>query len=68
MKNKLVKKNMTSFDYKARKLGVIGLLIFISIFTLGLPIVNILNSENLALNNQIEKIQQEVVEDAKKQK
>ena len=68
MKNKLVKMNMTSFDYKARKLGVIGLLIFVGVLTLGLPIVNTLNSENLALNHQIEKIQQDVVEDDKEHK
>ena len=45
MKNKLVKTNMTRFDYLARRLGIIGFVLFVMCFSVALPIATKVVSE-----------------------
>ena len=46
MKNKLQKTNMTRFDHRARKLGIIGALIMAATFALCVPVAASLISSN----------------------
>ena len=40
MKNKLNKLNLTKFDYKAKKLGFLGLFLVVMTFTITLPVAS----------------------------
>lgn len=53
MKNKLVKKNMTRFDYRARRLGLAGLLLLTITLGVGLPVLSSLSNANRALTQDI---------------
>ncbi len=59
MKNKLVKRNMTKFDYRARKLGFLGLAIIGISLSVGLPIANSLSKMNSNLTQEIVVMQNE---------
>ena len=59
MKNKLQKTNMTRFDHRARKLGVIGALIMAATFALCVPVAASLISSNKAVTIEIQKLQNE---------
>lgn len=63
MKNKLVKRNMTKFDYKARKLGLFGLIVIGITLSVGLPVAKSLSDLNMNLNNEIKAIQNEATDD-----
>lgn len=67
MKNKLVKKNMTRFDYTARKLGIIGLFLIVITFSFALPIATSLANTNKTLAHEIMVIQENNVEDGNHQ-
>lgn len=58
MKNKLVKTNMTRFDYLARRLGIIGFVLFVMCFSVALPIATNLINSNKVLYNEIQVIQE----------
>lgn len=53
MKNKLVKTNMTKFDYKAKKLGILGLLLVVMTFAVTLPVATSLVNANNSLTREI---------------
>ncbi|MDD7735955.1 MAG: hypothetical protein SOW55_00630 [Bacilli bacterium] len=53
MKNKLVKKNMTKFDYRARRLGIAGLFLLTITLSVGLPILTSLSNTNRSLTHDI---------------
>ena len=59
MKNKLVKRNMTKFDYKARKLGILGCVLAVVSLAIILPISASISKENVTLNNQIQELTNE---------
>ena len=56
MKNKLEKRNMTRFDYKARKLGFLGAILVVLSLAVILPISSSINNENTALTNEINEL------------
>lgn len=56
MKNKLEKRNMTRFDYKARKLGFLGAILIVLSLAVILPISSSINNENTALTNEINEL------------
>ena len=62
MKNKLNKKNMTKFDYKARKLGILGGILVVLSLAVILPISATINSDNVRLKNEIRTLNKEKVE------
>ena len=62
MKNKLSKKNMTKFDYKARKLGILGGILVVLSLAVILPISATINSDNVRLKNEIRTLNKEKVE------
>lgn len=53
MKNKLVKTNMTKFDYKARRLGIIGLFLMVVTLGVALPVATSLSNMNNTLIHDI---------------
>lgn len=55
MKDKIILKNKTHFDFLARKLGVIGVILIVLSFALGIPLINVLNTHNTQLVNDIQK-------------
>ena len=57
MKNKLVKKNMTRFDYRARRLGIAGLLLLTITLGVGLPVLSSLSNTNKTLTQDINVIE-----------
>lgn len=59
MKNKLEKKHMTKFDYKARKLGILGGVLVVLSLAVILPISVSMNTENVQLNNEIQELTNE---------
>ena len=59
MKNKLTKRNMTKFDYKARKLGILGGILVVLSLAVILPISATINSDNVRLKNEIRKLNKE---------
>ena len=59
MKNKLVKTNMTKFDYRARKLGIFGVILLGISLTVALPIATSLSNYNKQLTQDITIIQME---------
>lgn len=63
MKNKLAKTNKYRFDYKARKLGIIGLFIIVASLCIMAPIASSLSSMNKNLKNEITLIQNEKTND-----
>jgi hypothetical protein len=59
MKNKLQKTNMTRFDHKARKLGIIGIFMMVATFAVCIPVAtNIINNNN-QVTVEIQKLQTE---------
>ena len=56
MKNKLEKRNMTRFDYKARKLGFLGAILVVLSLAVILPLSSSINNENTALTNEINEL------------
>ena len=62
MKNKLTKKNMTKFDYKARRLGVLGGILVVLSLAVILPISVTINSDNVRLKNEIRTLNKEHVD------
>ena len=56
MKNKLTKRNMTKFDYKARKLGILGCVLAVLSLAVILPISSNVSNENVALNDEIQEL------------
>ena len=63
MKNKLEKRNMTKFDYKARKLGFLGLVLVVLSCAVILPISASLDSKNVTLTNEIKQLNKEYNEE-----
>ena len=59
MKNKLTKRNMTKFDYKARKLGILGGILVVLSLAVILPISATINSDNVRLKNEIRTLNKE---------
>lgn len=53
MKDKLVKRNITKFDRRARKLGILGGFIIISTLAFGIPMIVNLNSQNEMLTKEV---------------
>lgn len=60
MKNKLTKRNMTGFDYKARRLGILGGILVVLSLAVILPISASVNNENVTLTNEIRELNNEV--------
>ncbi|MDD6302629.1 MAG: hypothetical protein PUA56_04960 [Bacillales bacterium] len=60
MKNKLEKRNLTSFDYKARKLGIIGGVIIILSLAILLPLATSISSSNVAIANEIQELNAQI--------
>lgn len=56
MKNKLVKRNMTKFDYKARKLGILGCVLAVLSLAVILPISYNIAEKNVTLNQEIKEL------------
>ena len=63
MKNKLVKRNMTKFDYRARKLGIFGAILAVLSLAVILPISANISSNNVALTNEIQGITNDIKHD-----
>lgn len=53
MKDKLVKTNMTKFDYRAKKLGFFGLVLVVLTFAITLPVASSLVDANNTLTREI---------------
>lgn len=63
MKNKVEKRYLTKFDYKARRLGIAGVIIVVlSLFVL-LPISKNISNDNLSLVKEIEQITHNIEEE-----
>lgn len=60
MKNKIEKRNMTGFDYKARKLGIIGLAIFVLSLAVVLPIAGSISSNNVKMEVEIQQLRDDI--------
>ncbi len=60
MRDKIVKTNKTYFDFVARRLGIIGIVLIVMTLALGLPLVNNLNKENSTLIDNIGKHEKNV--------
>ena len=60
MKNKITKKHMTKFDYTARKLGIIGLFIFVLSMAVVLPIAGSISSSNTRIQMEIQNLHDEI--------
>ena len=60
MKNKLTKRNMTKFDYKARRLGILGGILVVLSLAVILPISATIASENVTLANEIHDLSNEM--------
>lgn len=59
VKNKLVKNNMTKFDYRARRLGIIGMILMVVTLSVGIPVASSLSNLNNTLTRDISVIQRE---------
>ncbi len=55
MKDKLVKRNKSHFDFVARRLGIIGSIIIVLSIAFGIPVLNSLQNRNHNLVNDIQK-------------
>lgn len=53
MKNKLVKANKTKFDYRARRLGIIGLFLMVVTLSVAVPVASSLSNVNKSLVQDI---------------
>ena len=63
MKNKVEKRYLTKFDYKARRLGIAGVIIVVlSLFVL-LPISKNISNDNLSLVKEIEEFTHNIEEE-----
>ena len=63
MKNKLEKRNLTKFDYKARKLGILGCILVVLTLAVMLPVSANLSSNNASLTNEIRMLNNDVNDD-----
>lgn len=63
MKNKLEKRNLTKFDYKARKLGILGSILVVLTLAVMLPVSANLSSNNTTLTNEIRMLNNDVNDD-----
>ena len=63
MKNKLQKRNLTKFDYKARKLGILGCILVVLTLAVMLPVSANLSSNNTTLTNEIRMLNNDVNDD-----
>lgn len=63
MKNKLEKRNLTKFDYKARKLGILGCILVVLTLAVMLPVSANLSSNNATLTNEIRMLNNDVIDD-----
>ena len=63
MKNKLEKRNLTKFDYKARKLGILGCILVVLTLAVMLPVSANLSSNNSTLTNEIRMLNNDINED-----
>ena len=63
MKNKLEKRNLTKFDYKARKLGILGCILVVLTLAVMLPVSANLSSNNTTLTNEIRMLNNDVNDD-----
>ncbi len=55
MKDKLVKKNITKFDRRSRKLGILGIVLITSTLAFGIPMIVNLNNQNDILTKEVRK-------------
>lgn len=53
MKNKLVRKNITKFDRRSRKFGILGVVLITSTLAFGIPMIVNLNSQNEILTKEV---------------
>ena len=53
MKDKLVKNNITKFDRKARKFGILGSFIIASTLAFGIPMIVSLDNQNDLLTKEV---------------
>lgn len=53
MKDKLVKKNVTKFDRRSRKLGILGIVLITSTLAFGIPMIVNLNNQNDILTKEV---------------
>lgn len=60
MKNKLEKRNMTKFDYNARKYGLIGCILVVFALAVMLPISASISSNNVNLTKEIRTLNNEM--------
>jgi hypothetical protein len=63
MKNKLTKKNMTKFDYSARRLGIVGAALLVLSFAVALPIATSVSSANNNMKMEIQQLHDEINND-----
>ena len=63
MKNKIEKRNMTVFDYKARRLGIIGAAIFVLSLAVALPIAGSISTSNTKMEIEIQQLKDEIRND-----
>ena len=64
MKNKLEKRNLTKFDYKSRKLGILGCVLVVLTLAVMLPVSANLSSNNVNLTNEIRMLNNDITEDS----
>lgn len=60
MKDKLQKRNMTGFDYRARRLGILGGIIIILSLAVLLPIATTVANQNVALGAEIQELNAQI--------
>ena len=60
MKNKIEKRNMTGFDYKARRLGIIVAAIFVLSLAVALPIAGSISTSNTKMEIEIQQLKDEI--------
>jgi hypothetical protein len=60
MKDKLVKKNMTKFDYVAKRLGIFGVCLLILSMAVVLPISANISSTNKNISVEIQELHDEM--------
>ena len=63
MKNKITKANMTKFDYKARKLGLFGVIIVVLSLAVVLPIAGSVSSKNGNIQTEIQQLREDIRND-----
>ena len=66
MKNKLEKKYLTKFDYRARRLGITGLVIVMFSWLVLVPLSSSLSNKNVAISKEIEQISENIKDETAK--